>query len=141
MATNGADAEAQPLLAVGTAGSPKSAPLPSAPSLNGTQQMIVSTVAYSFCSGTMLVVNKLAAFHIPAPALIASIQLTFCLIFVLAAHNSKRTTVPTPGKVMSQNPFNFTPAGLLLCRQFHNKWQRFQPKSPEIHLFWGEKLF
>ena len=39
---------------------------------------------YSCCSGFMLVVNKVALFHVPRPSLVAGLQLATCSAFVLA---------------------------------------------------------
>jgi hypothetical protein len=58
-----------------------------------TQRSVASTIAYSLCSGTMLVVNKLVAYHLPAPAFIASVQIVFCVVVVCLCHNSKRIPV------------------------------------------------
>eukprot|EP01052_Picozoa_sp_SAG31_P021961 SAG31_NODE_1724_length_7442_cov_3.433533_1_plen_703_part_00 len=48
----------------------------------------ISIAAYSLCSGSMLVVNKLVVFHIPAPAFVASIQIVACVCVLAVLHFS-----------------------------------------------------
>jgi drug/metabolite transporter (DMT)-like permease len=51
-----------------------------APSGGGT--VALSIVAYSLCSGTLLLVNKLAMVAIPSAPLVTSIQCLFCIVSV-----------------------------------------------------------
>jgi drug/metabolite transporter (DMT)-like permease len=47
-----------------------------------TRMAIIALVNYSFCSGGMLVFNKLAVHHLPYPSLVATIQFTVCAVVV-----------------------------------------------------------
>jgi hypothetical protein len=66
----------------------------------------------------MLVVNKLVAHHIPAPAFIANVQMFVCICIVLAAHNFKRSSVlvepPTRARVMPYVWYSILFAGALM---------------------------
>lgn len=48
-------------------------------------ETIVSIVAYSFCSGTLVLVNKLILHSLPYPSLVISFQLMATLIFIYSA--------------------------------------------------------
>jgi hypothetical protein len=43
----------------------------------------LSVVAYSFCSGTMLLINKLAIHHVGSPTMVSAIQLIATTIWCL----------------------------------------------------------
>ena len=53
--------------------------------------------AYSACSSTMLVVNKLTVDSIPVPALVSAAQLTSCAAFVLVLHCARITNLSAIG--------------------------------------------
>ena len=76
---------------------------------------LLSTVCYSFCSGTMLVVNKLVAYHIPAPAAIASVQLVIAVLVVMTAHMNGMVEVelPTRARVLPYFYYSLLFAGSL----------------------------
>jgi drug/metabolite transporter (DMT)-like permease len=42
----------------------------------------LSIAAYSFCSGTLVLLNKLILYHLPYPSLVISIQLIAALMFI-----------------------------------------------------------
>jgi drug/metabolite transporter (DMT)-like permease len=54
-------------------------------SLSVQQQVIASIVAYSFCSGTMILLNKLTLHFLPFPSLVVSFQLLACVIIIYMA--------------------------------------------------------
>ena len=58
--------------------------------------VIGSIIAYGICSSTMLLANKLATFHVPAPALVSSGQIVVCIIFVLHLHLAGIITIERP---------------------------------------------
>jgi hypothetical protein len=43
----------------------------------------LSVLAYSFCSGTMLLINKLAIFHVGNPTMVSTMQLVATTIWCL----------------------------------------------------------
>lgn len=54
-------------------------------SLTPQMETIVSIVAYSFCSGSLVLVNKLILHSLPYPSLVISFQLFFALCFIYTA--------------------------------------------------------
>jgi len=42
----------------------------------------LSVIAYSLCSGTLVLLNKLTLHHLPFPSLVVCIQLVFTLLFI-----------------------------------------------------------
>eukprot|EP00538_Stauroneis_constricta_P011605 CAMPEP_0119553350 /NCGR_PEP_ID=MMETSP1352-20130426/6124_1 /TAXON_ID=265584 /ORGANISM="Stauroneis constricta, Strain CCMP1120" /LENGTH=350 /DNA_ID=CAMNT_0007599743 /DNA_START=66 /DNA_END=1118 /DNA_ORIENTATION=- len=58
-------------------------------SLSTAQQVVASILAYSFCSGTLVLVNKLTLHHLPFPSLIVVVQLVACVIMVYGAEMLK----------------------------------------------------
>jgi len=57
--------------------------------LSKEQQVIVSILAYSFCSGTLVLVNKMTLHHLPFPSLVVVIQLAACVVMVKTAEFMK----------------------------------------------------
>jgi drug/metabolite transporter (DMT)-like permease len=53
--------------------------------LNPQQTIIASVLAYSFCSGTLVLLNKLTLHFLPFPSLVVSFQLLACIILVYGA--------------------------------------------------------
>jgi drug/metabolite transporter (DMT)-like permease len=45
-------------------------------------EMVVSVVAYSLCSGTLVLLNKLILHHLPYPSLVTSFQLASTILFI-----------------------------------------------------------
>jgi len=45
-------------------------------------EVLLSVLAYSFCSGTLVLLNKLILHHLPYPSLVISVQLTAALMFI-----------------------------------------------------------
>jgi drug/metabolite transporter (DMT)-like permease len=52
-------------------------------------EVILAVVAYSFCSGTLVLLNKLILHHLPYPSLVIAIQLVAALIFIGVAKSSE----------------------------------------------------
>jgi hypothetical protein len=52
-------------------------------------EVILAVVAYSFCSGTLVLLNKLILHHLPYPSLVISVQLIAALIFIGIAKYSE----------------------------------------------------
>jgi drug/metabolite transporter (DMT)-like permease len=48
-------------------------------------EVVLAVLAYSFCSGTLVLLNKLILHHLPFPSLVISVQLTAALMFIGAA--------------------------------------------------------
>lgn len=53
--------------------------------MNPKTEVVASVVAYSFCSGTLVLLNKLVLHHLPYPSLVVSFQLTATILFIFAA--------------------------------------------------------
>uniref|UniRef100_A0A6U9WAC8 Sugar phosphate transporter domain-containing protein n=1 Tax=Pseudo-nitzschia australis TaxID=44445 RepID=A0A6U9WAC8_9STRA len=53
--------------------------------LTSTQEIIASIIAYSFCSGTLVLLNKLTLHFLPLPSLVIAFQLLVCITFVYSA--------------------------------------------------------
>lgn len=56
-------------------------------------EVILSVISYSFCSGSLVLVNKLILHYIPFPSLIIAIQLISCLIQIYTANALKMIQV------------------------------------------------
>jgi GDP-mannose transporter len=50
--------------------------------LTPRQEVIASIVAYSFCSGTLVLLNKLTLHFLPFPSLVVSFQLLACILII-----------------------------------------------------------
>lgn len=48
-------------------------------------EVIAAILAYSFCSGTLVLLNKLILHHLPYPSLVVSFQLTATILFIFGA--------------------------------------------------------
>ena len=53
--------------------------------LNQRQEVIASIVAYSFCSGTLVLLNKFTLHYLPFPSLVVSFQLFACIAVIYGA--------------------------------------------------------
>lgn len=49
---------------------------------NAQFEVVASVIAYSLCSGTLVLLNKLTLHHLPYPSLVVCIQLLFTLLFI-----------------------------------------------------------
>jgi drug/metabolite transporter (DMT)-like permease len=45
-------------------------------------EVALAILAYSFCSGTLVLLNKVILHHLPYPSLVVSVQLVFALTFI-----------------------------------------------------------
>lgn len=61
--------------------------------MKNSTEVLLSTLAYSLCSGTLVLINKLTLHHLPYPSLIVSFQLVATLIFIYTAKVSKLLSV------------------------------------------------
>ena len=50
--------------------------------LTEKQEIILSIVSYSFCSGTLVLFNKLTLHYIPFPSLVVAFQLLACIVII-----------------------------------------------------------
>jgi drug/metabolite transporter (DMT)-like permease len=50
--------------------------------LTTKQEIILAILAYSFCSGTLVLLNKLTLHHLPFPSLVVSFQLLACIVII-----------------------------------------------------------
>jgi GDP-mannose transporter len=50
-----------------------------------SQEIILSILAYSFCSGTLVLLNKLTLHYLPFPSLVVSFQLLACIVIIYGA--------------------------------------------------------
>ena len=57
--------------------------------MRNSTEVFLSTVAYSLCSGTLVLINKLTLHRLPYPSLIISFQLLVTLLFIYSAKFSK----------------------------------------------------
>ena len=53
--------------------------------LTPRQEIIVSVGAYSICSGTLVLLNKLTLFYLPFPSLVVAFQLLACILMIYSA--------------------------------------------------------
>jgi len=53
--------------------------------LNPQQSIIASIIAYSFCSGTLVLLNKLTLHFLPFPSLVVCFQLCACILIIYGA--------------------------------------------------------
>lgn len=49
------------------------------------QEIIASVLAYSFCSGTLVLLNKLTLHFLPFPSLVVAFQLFACIVIIYSA--------------------------------------------------------
>jgi GDP-mannose transporter len=61
--------------------------------MNLKSEVFLSVVAYSLCSGTLVLLNKLTLHHLPYPSLVVSFQLLAALIFIYGAKHTGRLQV------------------------------------------------
>jgi Triose-phosphate Transporter family len=52
--------------------------------LTKQQEIILAIAAYSFCSGTLVLLNKLTLHFLPFPSLVVSFQLLACIVIIYA---------------------------------------------------------
>lgn len=50
------------------------------------RDVVLSILSYSFCSGTLVLLNKLTLFYLPFPSLVVVFQLVACLFIIYGAH-------------------------------------------------------
>jgi len=53
--------------------------------LNSQQEVVVSVIAYSLCSGSLVLLNKLTLHYLPFPSLVVAFQLLACITIVYSA--------------------------------------------------------
>jgi GDP-mannose transporter len=53
--------------------------------LNPQTEVIVAVIAYSLCSGSLVLVNKLTLHHLPFPSLVIAFQLAACVLLIYGA--------------------------------------------------------
>lgn len=56
--------------------------------MNANSEVILSILAYSLCSGSLVLLNKLILHHLPYPSLVIVVQLIFALSFILGANKA-----------------------------------------------------
>ena len=61
--------------------------------LTPKQEILLSILSYSFCSGTLVLLNKLTLHHLPFPSLVVAFQLLACLIMIYGANFAGKITV------------------------------------------------
>jgi drug/metabolite transporter (DMT)-like permease len=61
--------------------------------MNPRLEVISAIIAYSCCSGTLVLLNKLTLHHLPYPSLVVAVQLAFALCFIYGAKFTKLLTV------------------------------------------------
>lgn len=54
--------------------------------LSQNAEVMASVVAYSLCSGSLVLVNKLTLYHLPYPSIVVTIQLWAALLFIQLGH-------------------------------------------------------
>jgi hypothetical protein len=69
-------------------------------------EVVASVIAYSLCSGTLVLLNKLTLHHLPYPSLVVCVQLVFTLAFIGAGKLSGALQVD-PLKVKFVVPYLF----------------------------------
>ena len=50
--------------------------------LTSQQEVVLAILAYSFCSGTLVLLNKLTLHFLPFPSLVVSFQLAACIVII-----------------------------------------------------------
>lgn len=53
---------------------------------SGQQKVVLSILAYSFCSGTLVLLNKLTLHYVPFPSLVVAFQLSVCIALIYGAN-------------------------------------------------------
>lgn len=61
--------------------------------LTPRQEIIVSIIAYSFCSGTLVLLNKLILSYLPFPSLVVTVQLIAAVVMIYSAEQLGFVTV------------------------------------------------
>ncbi|GKY95369.1 hypothetical protein MPSEU_000498600 [Mayamaea pseudoterrestris] len=61
--------------------------------MRNSTEILLSTLAYSLCSGTLVLLNKLTLHHLPYPSLIVAFQLVMTLIFIYSAKYTQLLSV------------------------------------------------
>ena len=56
--------------------------------LNGFGEVVLSIVAYSVFSGTLVLFNKMTLYHLPFPSLVTTFQLSMAVCFIFGAKAS-----------------------------------------------------
>ena len=54
--------------------------------LTPRQEVILSILSYSFCSGTLVLLNKLTLHYLPFPSLVVAVQLVACIFMIYSAN-------------------------------------------------------
>jgi drug/metabolite transporter (DMT)-like permease len=54
--------------------------------LTPQQEVILSIVSYSLCSGTLVLLNKLTLYYLPFPSLVVAVQLLGCIAMIYGAN-------------------------------------------------------
>lgn len=67
--------------------------MPVVAGLTEKQEVIFSILAYSLCSGSLVLVNKLTLHYLPFPSLVVVVQLIACVIMIYAARGMGKLTV------------------------------------------------
>ena len=55
--------------------------------LTPAQEVVLSILSYSFCSGTLVLLNKLTLHYLPFPSLVVSVQLLACIFLIYGAQH------------------------------------------------------
>lgn len=61
--------------------------------LTPKQEIIASIAAYSFCSGTLVLLNKLTLHYLPFPSLVVAFQLFACIVMIYGANYAGKIPV------------------------------------------------
>jgi drug/metabolite transporter (DMT)-like permease len=61
--------------------------------LTAQQEVIFSILAYSLCSGSLVLVNKLTLHYLPFPSLVVTVQLIACIIMIYTANSLGKLTI------------------------------------------------
>ena len=61
--------------------------------LTPQQEIIVSILSYSLCSGSLVLVNKLTLHYLPFPSLVVTVQLVACILMIYTANALGKITV------------------------------------------------
>lgn len=82
--------------------------------MSSTTEIMLSIIAYSFCSGSMVLVNKLILHHMPFPSLVMTAQLWFTLLFIFLASTMFRLIPCDPLKWEHVKPYLLYTVGFSL---------------------------
>jgi drug/metabolite transporter (DMT)-like permease len=61
--------------------------------MNQQQQVVASIIAYSLCSGTLVLLNKITLHYLPFPSLVVAVQLVACIIMIYGANFAGMITI------------------------------------------------